>query len=104
VIAGGRRRGRRGGGGRRATGSPSVGSGLIVADRCLDRPIYVGDHFREVRIGDDSESIQLVVEEISAYGKFLGQLHPVVTAELLLSGILGRPLANHAVLTGKSSE
>jgi hypothetical protein len=80
------------------------GAGFAVAGRCLDGPILVGDQFREVQDGESIEPVRLVVEEISPYGKLLGQLDPVVTGELVLSGTPGPPLADHAVLAGRAAE
>jgi hypothetical protein len=82
----------------------SHGSKFMVAGRCLDGPILIGDHFREVQDREKVDSVDLVVEEISAYGKLLGQLDPVVTGRLVLSGDLPQPLADHVVLAGKALE
>lgn len=79
-------------------------SNTKVAGRCLEGPILLGDHFREVKGREDVQRIDLVVEEISAYGKLLGRLDPVVTGELILSGDIGQPLADHAVLSGEAQE
>lgn len=73
----------------------------MVAGRCLDGPILLGDRFREVQEHEEAASIDLVVEEISTYGKLLGQLDPVVTGELVLSGQLRQPLTDHSVLVGQ---
>jgi hypothetical protein len=82
----------------------SVCTKVTVAGRCLDGPICVGDHFQEVQNREDVVSVALVVEEISAYGKLLAQLDPVVTGELVLSGRLQQPIGDHAVLAGSVSE
>ena len=79
-------------------------SSLTVAGRCLEGPILVGDQFREVQDGENVEPVRLVVEQIAAYGKLLGQLDPVVTGELVLSGTLSQPLADHAVIVGPAVE
>jgi hypothetical protein len=79
----------------------SRGPNFAVAGRCLDGPILVGDHFRAIQGGEEAEPFDLVVEEISAYGKLLSQLDPVVTGELVLSGELRQPLTSHAVLVGE---
>lgn len=82
----------------------SPGTKVTVAGRCLDGPIFVGDHFQEIRDGVDIDSVALVVEEISAYGKLLSQLDPVVTGELVLMGQIRQAIGDHAVLTGRISE
>jgi hypothetical protein len=74
---------------------------IRAAGRCFDGPILVGDHFREARYGDRVASVDLVVEEIWTYGKLLDELDPGLTGELVLSGELSEPLADHAVLAGK---
>jgi len=81
---------------------PAVGSDFMVGGRCLDGPIRIGDIFLEVNRGQAAESVRLVVEEISAYGKLLAQLDPVVTAELLLTGESPTPLADHCILSGEA--
>jgi hypothetical protein len=77
---------------------------VTVAGRCLDGPIFVGDHFQEVRDGAGEVNAAFVVEEISAYGKLLDQLDPVVTGELVLTGRIEQAISDHSVLIGSVSE
>lgn len=81
----------------------TVSETVTVAGRCLDGPIFVGDHFQAVQDHEHVVSVALVVEEISAYGKLLSRLDPVVTGELVLSGKLQQPIGDHAVLAGSVS-
>ena len=83
---------------------PAGGSGFTVGGRCLSGPILVGDIFLQVRHGQEADPARLVVEEISAYGKLLAELDPVVTAELFLTGISPALLSDHCVLSGLSGE
>jgi hypothetical protein len=78
------------------------GSSFTIAGRCLDGPIFAGDVFSEVREGESRESVHLTIEQISAYGKILTQLDPVVTGQLTLSGSVPESLADHAILSGSS--
>jgi len=82
----------------------SVSLRVTIAGRCLDGPIFLGDHFQEIQDREDVVSVALVVEEISAYGKLLAQLDPVVTGELVLSGRLQQAIGDHAVIAGTASE
>jgi len=82
----------------------SHGRDITVAGRCLDGPILIGDHFRQIQDRGKAGSIDLIVEEISAYGKLLSQLDSVVTGNLILSGRLSRPLTDHTVIVGDEAE
>jgi hypothetical protein len=83
---------------------PAGGSGFTVGGRCLGGPILIGDIFLQVRHGQEADPARLVVEEISAYGKLLAQLDPVVTAELFLTGVSPALLSDHCILSGLSGE
>lgn len=81
-------------------GTAPHGPTFRITGRCLDGPILVGDHFQGVERRGEVEPVDLLVDEIAAYGKLLSQLDPVVTGELVLSGDLRRPLADRSVLIG----
>lgn len=76
------------------------GTTLVLAGRCIDGPICVGDRFDSLQGPNGTVTADLTVLEISAYGQLLNQLDPVVTAELVLRGNRPGSLPDHALLTG----
>lgn len=76
-------------------GTPSASAdGVVVAGRCWEGPIEVGDEFAQSESfdGDDSTPLSLTVTSIQFYGKQVDSLSTGETAKLTLAGDV-RPAA-----------
>jgi hypothetical protein len=77
----------------------------VVAGRCYDGPINLGDRFTQLQYDDRALSVDLSVEEIRTYGHLVDSLPEIFTGELKLAGQLPPyDTSGESFLVGKRTE